>query len=112
MKSRQNGKRLPYERMMDENAKFEELVKDAPNFVSMERGELVLCAYAMYAAGTKANAENATPGTCYDTGKSRIFHCSECGLGMDDVYVDDETLYPPADFPRFCPNCGRKVISK
>ena len=38
---------------------FQELIQDAPNFVSMERGELVTYAYGMFAAGTKANAENA-----------------------------------------------------
>lgn len=38
---------------------FQELIQDAPNFVSMERGELVAYAYGMFAAGTKANAENA-----------------------------------------------------
>lgn len=37
---------------------FQELIQDAPNFVSMERGELVSYAYGMFAAGTKANAEN------------------------------------------------------
>lgn len=38
---------------------FQELVKDAPKFASMERGELVARAYAMYAAGAKMDAENA-----------------------------------------------------
>ena len=38
---------------------FQELVKDAPKFVSMERGELVARAYAMYAAGVKMDVENA-----------------------------------------------------
>lgn len=38
---------------------FQELTQDAPNFVSMERGELVAYAYGMFAAGTKSNAENA-----------------------------------------------------
>ena len=37
---------------------FQELVKDAPNFASMEHGELVAYAYAMYAAGAKMDAEN------------------------------------------------------
>lgn len=37
---------------------LQELVKDAPKFVSMERGELVAYAYAMYAAGVKMDAEN------------------------------------------------------
>lgn len=38
---------------------FFELVKDAPNFNAMERGELVAYAYATFAAGTKADSENA-----------------------------------------------------
>lgn len=38
---------------------FQELVKDAPKFASMERGELVTYAYAMYAAGAKTDSENA-----------------------------------------------------
>ena len=38
---------------------LQELVKDAPKFASMERGELVAYAYAMYAAGVKMDAENA-----------------------------------------------------
>lgn len=38
---------------------FQELVKDAPKFVSMERGELVAYAYGMYAACAKMDAENA-----------------------------------------------------
>lgn len=38
---------------------FQELVKDAPNFASMERGELAVYAYAMYTAGAKVDAENA-----------------------------------------------------
>ena len=38
---------------------LQELIKDAPKFDLMERGELVVYAYAMYAAGAKADAENA-----------------------------------------------------
>lgn len=38
---------------------FQELVKNAPKFASMECGELVAYAYAMYAAGVKTDAENA-----------------------------------------------------
>lgn len=38
---------------------FQELVKDAPKFASMEHGELVIYAYAMYAAGAKMDAEIA-----------------------------------------------------
>lgn len=32
---------------------FQELIKDAPKFASMELGELIVCAYAMYAENTK-----------------------------------------------------------
>ena len=38
---------------------FQELVKDAPKYASMERGELVAYAYAMYATGQKMEADNA-----------------------------------------------------
>lgn len=37
---------------------------------------------------------------------ARIFRCSECGFKADDFYGDDEQ-----SFPRYCPNCGRKVIA-
>lgn len=40
-------------------SKFQKLVKNAPNFVSMERGELVTYAYSMYAVAVKTEAENA-----------------------------------------------------
>lgn len=38
---------------------FQELTKNAPNFTSMEHGELVTYAYAMYAAGVKTDTEKA-----------------------------------------------------
>ena len=38
---------------------FQELVKDAPKFELMERGELVAYAYAMHASGARIDAENA-----------------------------------------------------
>lgn len=51
-------------------------------------------------------------GTCHDTGESRVFHCSECGFGIEDAYVEDERAYPPEGFPRFCPWCGAEVVRK
>lgn len=39
-------------------AEFLELVNGAPNFNAMERGELVIHAYAMFAAGAKVDSEN------------------------------------------------------
>ena len=38
--------------------KLQELTKNAPKFEQMERGELVAYAYGLFAAGTKADAEN------------------------------------------------------
>ena len=36
---------------------------------------------------------------------ARIFKCSECGFKADDFCGDDEQ-----SFPRYCPNCGAKVV--
>lgn len=62
---------------------FQELVKDAPKFVWMERGELVAYAYGMYAAVAKTDAENAklrelvkSAWRCIHVGAS----CSDCRL--------------------------------
>ena len=62
---------------------FHELVKGAPNFNAMERGELVTYVYAIFAAGTKADSENAklrellrAAWKCVHAGLS----CSDCRL--------------------------------
>lgn len=49
--------------------------------------------------------------TCHDTGKSRVFQCSECGFGLWDVYMDDESEWDVSfcDFPPYCPKCGARV---
>ena len=47
--------------------------------------------------------------TCHDTGECRWFHCSKCGCGLSDVYLNDETRFIEG-FPRFCPNCGARVV--
>lgn len=49
--------------------------------------------------------ENAD--TTYDTDESRIFRCGICGFGIEDIYINDEHLYPM--MPNFCPFCGRRV---
>lgn len=47
------------------------------------------------------------PGTCHNESEypQMFFYCSECGCAhkRNRAYVD---------MPRFCPNCGRKVISE
>lgn len=47
--------------------------------------------------------------TCHDTKRSRWFRCSECGFGIEDMYINDEGEYPSKDQPRYCPNCGRRI---
>lgn len=44
----------------------------------------------------------------YDTGKCRIFKCSECGYGVDDIFQEDEHNYPVGEF-NYCPNCGARM---
>ena len=44
----------------------------------------------------------------HDTGRCRIFKCSECGYGVIDMYQEDEDNYPIGEF-NYCPNCGAKM---
>lgn len=54
--------------------------------------------------------------TCHDLGDERVFHCSECGFGLSDVYLSDEDYLLDDEgeemepWPPFCPNCGRRVV--
>lgn len=56
--------------------------------------------------------------TCHDVGDARFFHCSECGFGLEDVYLSDESYFLDDDnefidpWPPFCPNCGRRVVDE
>lgn len=43
----------------------------------------------------------------HNTGNARIFECSECGYGFDDIYLTNERDYPIG--PNFCPNCGARM---
>lgn len=51
-------------------------------------------------------------GTCHDILGARWFHCSECGFGIVDMYINDEEEYDPEKCPRYCPWCGRKVVGE
>ena len=42
-----------------------------------------------------------------DTGNCRVFQCKKCGIGIDDIFLNDEEKYQIV--PRYCPNCGRSV---
>ena len=40
----------------------------------------------------------------------RWFRCSECGWGMNDIYMADESMVEDFDkFPYYCPYCGAKI---
>jgi len=61
---------------------------------------------------TDATGGRQGDGTCHDMGCCRWFRCSACGFGIEDMYVNDEDEYTPAEQPRYCPNCGRKVVDE
>lgn len=52
---------------------------------------------------------NIADGHCrgYKNTSARIFLCSECGYGFDDIYLCNELDYPIE--PNYCPNCGAKM---
>ena len=57
---------------------------------------------------------------CHDTGESRWFCCSNCGCGINDIYLNDEGKYGvdarlcgcDDEFPYYCPYCGAKVVKQ
>lgn len=66
---------------------------------------------------TPERAVSATlgSGTCRDTNKRfNAWQCSECGatllLMFDDYGEPTYSVDGVADVPRFCPNCGRRVV--
>lgn len=49
-------------------------------------------------------------GECKNTGECRWFHCSKCGFGFGDIYINEESKYDAEHQPNFCPNCGRRCV--
>lgn len=43
----------------------------------------------------------------YENISARIFLCSECGYGFDDIYLCNERDYSIE--PNYCPNCGARM---
>lgn len=44
---------------------------------------------------------------CYDKLSSRIFRCSVCDFGIEDIFF----TFEDSRFDiRYCPNCGRKIV--
>lgn len=48
--------------------------------------------------------------TCHNTHENRWFKCSACGYGFTDLYAEDESDID--EQPRYCPNCGAKVVDE
>ena len=49
---------------------------------------------------------------CHDTEESRIFRCSECGYGVNDIFEDKDApvyLFERFEHWRFCPCCGAQI---
>lgn len=46
---------------------------------------------------------------CCDLKNRRLFHCSECGYYIDDIY-DGNTLNEKEYDINYCPQCGRKIV--
>ena len=46
-----------------------------------------------------------------DTGECRMFCCSRCGYGVNDIFVENEGDHLPDKGPIFnyCPWCGAKI---
>ena len=51
-------------------------------------------------------------GSTFDDGECRMFHCSVCGYGVDDIFISDEHNHLRDTGPlfNFCPWCGRMVM--
>jgi hypothetical protein len=75
--------------------------------------------YENYLSAEQAIVATLGSGTCDDLGGigangKEVFHCSKCGCILSLFDSDDmNTLCTSfiCDYPRFCPECGRKVVS-
>lgn len=81
-------------------------------FILMRDNDAGIEMWSQYFTPEQAIAATLGRGECHDTGESRVFHCSECGFGIEDAYVEDEHAYPTEGFPKFCPWCGAEVVRK
>lgn len=64
--------------------------------------------------------------TCKDVGDKRLFHCSNCGYYISDIFDDnsildeeyrkkdkfDSDLFAEMCSINFCPHCGAEIIEE
>lgn len=58
---------------------------------------------------TRKNADVVERKVCHNTGESRVFRCSNCGYGVDDIFEDKDApvyLFERFEYWHYCPNCG------
>ncbi len=85
------------------------------------------CAVTEWPTGLDVHLFNLTPeqaveatlgrGECHDSNnRFNAWQCSECGATVLLMFDDfDEPTYSvngSADVPKYCPNCGRKVVDE
>ena len=83
----------------------------------VDRGDLPYTKLVIYQpTPEEAIAATTAAVTCHDEGDERIFHCSECGCAIMDIYLrnEEECFYCDGDqggekWPRYCPHCGARV---
>ena len=82
-------------------------------------GRLGLRAVRYEVTPEQAVAATLGPGTCRDLGGTgangeQVFNCSECGCVLSLYDRDGSNNLCTSfvfDYPRYCPECGRKVVS-
>ena len=87
------------------------------HYRATEMGDGRLFLEAQLIAPKQAIDATLGPGTCRDnSSRFNAWVCSECGatllLTFDDFDEPSYSVDGIADLPRFCPNCGRKVVSE
>ena len=113
-------------RMLDERGVEHEDDEDVTRFFGPDGFEVVMqedidgkldCLTPLYLTPEQAIVATLGRGTCRD--KNRRFNtweCSECGatvlLMFDDFGEPSYCVDGVADVPRYCPNCGRRVVEQ
>lgn len=91
------------------------VVPPSTHYLEVSNG--TLCVAIVDATPERAVAATLGPGTCRDLGGTgangeQVFNCSECGCVLSLYDRDGSNNLCTSfvfDYPRYCPECGRKV---